>query len=102
MRPSRPSLLRGPRRRLDERLLWSRDIRFVHRLAATIVDSRVLELDSGAVLIAPAAALTDTAVTEGSAATRGQDYGLVSIDASLPEADRYLMALSAAVQASGL
>ena len=42
----------GPRRGSDERLLWSRDIRFVHSLATEVPGARALELDSGAVLIA--------------------------------------------------
>jgi EAL domain-containing protein (putative c-di-GMP-specific phosphodiesterase class I) len=89
-------------RRPEEQLLWSRDIRFVHRLASAIQGARVLELDSGAVVIGTAAALTEKATAEIASYSRLPEYGLVAVDASLPEADRYLMALSAAVQASGL
>jgi EAL domain-containing protein (putative c-di-GMP-specific phosphodiesterase class I) len=54
------------------------------------------------VLIGPAADLTDFAANRIAREARGPDYGLVTVDAELPEAERYLMALSAAVQASGL
>ncbi len=95
-------LFAHPRRRIEERLLWSRDIRFVHRLAAVAAGARVLDLDSGAVLIGPASALTDTAASDIARTAGSPDYGLTTIDADLPEADRYLTALSAAVQVSGL
>ena len=39
------------RRATEERLLWSRDIRFVHRLAMLIDGGRLIELDTGTVLI---------------------------------------------------
>lgn len=90
------------RRTPDERLLWSRDIRFVRRLAALIDGGRVLELDTGTVLVAPADALTDPAAAEVAGAAKAPEYGLVAVDASLPERDRYLVAMSAAVQLSGL
>ncbi len=89
-------------RRPEEQLLWSRDIRFVHRLASAIPGARVLGLDSGAVVIGSAAALTEKATAEIASHSRTPEYGLVAVDAGLAEADRYLMALSAAVQASGL
>lgn len=89
-------------RTIDERLLWSRDIRFVHRLATTAPGSRLLELDSGAVLIGSADQLTDLLAAKAARESREADYGLVDVDPGLPEADRYLTALSAAVQASGL
>ena len=63
--------LAQPRRAVDERLLWSRDIRFVRRLAAKIPGSRLLELDTGVVLIGPADVLDVHAanrVAEGRAA----------------------------------
>lgn len=95
-------LFASPRASIEERLLWSRDIRFVHWLASEAPGSRILELDSGAVLIGPAGVLT-----EGLAGTVAEEagrpgYGLTTIDADLPAADRYLTALSAAVQLSGL
>jgi EAL domain-containing protein (putative c-di-GMP-specific phosphodiesterase class I) len=95
-------LFTSPRRTGDERLLWSRDVRFVRWLAEDVVGSRVIELDSGAVLIASAAALTETIADGVAADSHTADYGLVTVDPSLPEADRYLMALSSAVQLSGL
>ena len=95
-------LFAPPRRSTDERLLWSRDVRFVRWLADDIAGSRFLELDSGAVLIATAALLTEAIAADVAAESNTDDYGLVTVDASLPEADRYLMALSSAVQVSGL
>lgn len=95
-------LFAAPRRSSEERLLWSRDIRFVRSLATEVPGSRVLELDSGAVLIAGADELTDALATEVADDLNAPDHGIVTVDAGLPEADRYLMALSAAVQASGL
>jgi EAL domain-containing protein (putative c-di-GMP-specific phosphodiesterase class I) len=91
-----------PRRGGDERLLWSRDIRFVRRLAAYVEGGRLLELETGTVLIGPADALTDNAVAQVADAANAPDYGLVAIDGMLPERDRYLVAMSAAVQLSGL
>jgi EAL domain-containing protein (putative c-di-GMP-specific phosphodiesterase class I) len=89
---------RGP----EEQLLWSRDIRFVHRLAAVVRDARILELDTGSVLIAPRGALTEANAAEIAGAVNAPEYGLVTVDVSLPESDRYLIAMSAAVQLSGL
>jgi EAL domain-containing protein (putative c-di-GMP-specific phosphodiesterase class I) len=95
-------LFANPRRPVDERLLWSRDTRFVHRLASVVPGSRVLELDSGAVVIGPASELTDLVAHAIAREARGPEYGLATVDAALPEADRYLTAMSAAVQSSGL
>ncbi len=95
-------LFQNPRATPDERLLWSRDIRFVHRLAAVVPHSRVLELDTGAVLIGPSAGLTDGAAARIAQDARAPEYGLVAVDTNLPPADRYLTALSTAVQESGL
>ena len=88
--------------RADERLLWSRDIRFVRRLAAYVEGGRLLELETGTVLIGPADSLTDGSPAEVADAANAPDYGLVAVDGSLPERDRYLVAMSAAVQLSGL
>lgn len=90
------------RKQDDERLLWSRDIRFANRLAQALPDARVLELDSGVAIIAPALDLSDAFAAEVARLSRNPDYGLVTIDATLPESDRYVVALSAAVQLSGL
>jgi len=86
----------------DEHLLWTRDTRFAHRFAASAGGSRVLELDSGAVVIGPSRAVTDVRAAEVAREVSTNGYGLVPVDPALPEGDRYLMALSAAVQASGL
>jgi EAL domain-containing protein (putative c-di-GMP-specific phosphodiesterase class I) len=85
-----------------ERLLWSRDIRFGHRLARSMPGARALELDSGVVVIAPVSVLTDSAAAECARVAKDPAYGLVAIDAALPERDRYLIALSQAVQQSGI
>ena len=92
----------GPRRGTDERLLWSRDIRFVHRLAAEVPGARALDLDSGAVLIAASADLTESLADDVASEWLDAVYGMATVDAGLPEADRYLTALSEAVQVSGL
>lgn len=90
------------RRGSEEHLLWSRDVRFVHRLAAVVRDSRVIELDTGTVLVAPHDALTEAAAAGVAGTVNAPDYGLVPIDGSHPSTDRYLVAMSAAVQLSGL
>lgn len=92
-----------PSRRLpDEHLLWSRDIRFVHRLASVVPGARFLELDSGAIVVGPAASLTDGAASAVANDANAPAFGIVAVDTDQGEIDRYLMALSAAVQASGL
>ena len=90
------------RRQSEERLIWSRDIRFIHRLAARVPSGRQLELETGSCLIAPAHELTDSMPGEVASDSHGAEYGLVTIDSTLPVADRYVVALSAAVQVSGL
>lgn len=92
----------GSRRPTDERLLWSRDIRFVHNLAAEVPGARALELDSGAVLIASAVDLTEALADDVASEWHDAVYGIATVDSRLPEADRYLTALSEAVQVSGL
>jgi EAL domain-containing protein (putative c-di-GMP-specific phosphodiesterase class I) len=92
----------GPRTHEDQRLLWSRDIRFAHRLAQAIEGARVLELESGTVVIGPASELTDARAAEVSAQVHSPGYGLVSLDSSLPEGERHIAALSEAVLLSGL
>ena len=94
--------LSTPRRATEERLLWSRDIRFVRRLAALIDDAHVLELDTGTTLVAPAGSLTEAMAAEVAGINKAPEYGLVLVDSTLPERDRYLVAMSAAVQLSGL
>ena len=95
-------LFNAPRHSTEERLFWTRDIRFAHRVASMGVGTRLLELDSGAVVIGPASILTDVLALDAAHEARTPEYGLVTIDTTLPEADRNLMALSAAVQLSGL
>jgi hypothetical protein len=92
----------GQRRHDDERLLWTRDIRFANRLALSVPGARVLELESGTAIIAPADELTEHLVADIARGSRSPAYGLVVIDPALPESDRYVVALSAAVQLSGL
>ena len=86
----------------EARLLWSRDIRFAHRLAAATPRCQTYELDAGIVVIGPADALTDARAAEIAAAVHSPSYGLVTLDPRLPEGERHLVALSAAVQQSGL
>ena len=86
----------------DERLLWTRDIRFANRLAEAIPDAHVLELESGTAIVAPTSELTESLAGEIARTVRNPPYGMVSIDQSIAEADRYVVALSAAVQLSGL
>lgn len=87
---------------VDQRLLWSRDVRFAHRLLGALPACRSYELDSGIVVIGPAGDLTDTRAAEIAAAVHSPPYGLVSLDPALPEGERHLVALSSAVQQSGL
>jgi EAL domain-containing protein (putative c-di-GMP-specific phosphodiesterase class I) len=94
--------LANQRRAAEERLLWSRDIRFVRRLAAQVEGGRLLELDSGTVLVGSAEALTEGLAADVAGWTNVPEYGLVALDEALPERDRYLVAMSAAVQLSGL
>jgi EAL domain-containing protein (putative c-di-GMP-specific phosphodiesterase class I) len=89
-------------RRGDERLIWSRDTRFLHRLHERVPDGRLIELASGACLIAPAESLTESLAAELAGPSGGPDFGLVPVDASLPESEKYLHALTAAVQLSGI
>ena len=86
----------------DERLLWSRDIRYAHRLAAELPTCRIVELDSGTVVLGPAAHLTDARAADVAADVHSPAYGLVSLDPSLPEGERYLAGMSAAVLQSGI
>ncbi len=85
-----------------ERLLWSRDIRFAHRLIAAVPNGHSYELDTGIVVIGPADELTDALAAQTAAANLSPAYGIVTLDAELPEGERHLVALSAAVQQSGL
>ena len=95
-------LLGAKRAEGDDRLLWSRDIRFARRLAEVVPSGQVFELDAGIVVIGPADELTDARANQVAAAVHSPAFGLVTLDANLPEGERHLMALSAAVQQSGL
>ena len=83
-------------------MLWSRDSRYVKRLRTAIPTGRVLELDSGTCFIAAAAVLPDPVAADIANRSHNPEYGLVDIDERLPEPDRYLVALSLAVQSSGI
>ena len=87
------------RRSEDERLFWSRDDRFARAVARAAPGARVLDLESGWCVIGPAAELTDALVA---GLADGRHHGLVAVDPVDPPPDRYLHALSAAVQASGI
>ena len=86
----------------EERLLWSRDIRYAHRLAALLPACRTVELDAGTVVLGPAAQLTDARAAEVAAEVHSPAYGLVNLDPALPEGERYLAGMAAAVQQSGI
>jgi EAL domain-containing protein (putative c-di-GMP-specific phosphodiesterase class I) len=86
----------------DERLIWSRDVRFLHRLHTRLPEAKLIELAAGACLIAPGEVLTDSLAGEVAGPSGGPDYGLVQVDSSLPESEKYLHALTAAVQLSGI
>ncbi|HET7678063.1 MAG TPA: EAL domain-containing protein [Candidatus Limnocylindrales bacterium] len=85
--------------RIPERLLWSRDERFVAGLADGVPDARVVVIASGAVLIGSGEGLSDAYVASRAGAI---PYGLVALDPGLPEIERYLSALADAVQQSGI
>ena len=86
----------------DERLLWTRDIRFANRLADSLPEAHLLELESGTAVIAPAFDLTESLAAETARTVHNPPYGMVMIDSTIPESDRYVVALSAAVQLSGI
>jgi EAL domain-containing protein (putative c-di-GMP-specific phosphodiesterase class I) len=91
-----------PKAAAAQRLFWSRDIRFARRLADEVDGSRLLEIDQGIVLIGPAHELTDARAAAVGALVHAPPYGIVDLDPSLPEGERHIAALSAAVQQSGL
>ena len=73
----------GPRHS-EESLLWSRDVRFIYRLAQGVAGGRMLELESGMCIIAPAAELTDVRAATVARESHSPEYGLVQVDASIP------------------
>jgi EAL domain-containing protein (putative c-di-GMP-specific phosphodiesterase class I) len=83
-----------------ERLLWSRDSRLVSRIAQKLPQARIIELaDSGWCVLADAHELTEMVVFQ---LAQTSAYGLAEVDASLPVAERYVVALGHAVHISGL
>jgi EAL domain-containing protein (putative c-di-GMP-specific phosphodiesterase class I) len=86
----------------EERLVWSRDARYIHALAVRVPGGRQIELETGSCLVAPAYELTDVVADEVARLSHRADFGLVNVDRTLPIAYRYVVALSAAVQVSGL
>jgi EAL domain-containing protein (putative c-di-GMP-specific phosphodiesterase class I) len=90
------------RQQSEERLIWSRDVRFIHTLAARVPSGRQIELEAGSCLIGPGHELTDGITAAVAHESHGAEFGLVSVDHSLPIAYRYVVALSSAVQVSGL
>jgi EAL domain-containing protein (putative c-di-GMP-specific phosphodiesterase class I) len=91
-----------PKPSAGQRLFWSRDIRFARRLAEEVPGARLLELDQGIVLIGPGTELTDARAAAIGELVHSPPYGIVDLDPSLPEGERHIAALSAAVQQSGL
>ena len=85
--------------RTEERLLWSRDERFVARVAAGAPGATHLVLASGAVIIGSGEAMTDAVVAAMAGPT---DYGLIALDMQSPPVERYLTGLADAVQQSGI
>lgn len=82
--------------------MWSRDVRFIHALAVRVPTGCQIDLETGSCLVAPSHELTDALAGEIARLHRDAEYGLVVVDHTLPPAHRYVVALSAAVQASGI
>ncbi len=95
-------LFSSQRRLEDERLLWTRDIRFANRVVRAVQGVRLLELDAGVCIVGPATVLTDQVVAHIARHAHDPEYGVVPVDSSLPERERYLRAFSAAVQMSNI
>ncbi len=83
----------------EERLFWARDDRFARAVADAAPGSHVVDIDAGWCVIGPVAALDDALVA---GIADGRPYGLVAIDRAAPAPDRYLHALTHAVQQSGI
>jgi EAL domain-containing protein (putative c-di-GMP-specific phosphodiesterase class I) len=93
-------LFGNQRRQDDERLLWTRDIRFANRLGRALPGAQLVELETGVCIVAPASVMTDHTVALMARQARDPDYGLVAVDSDLPDSERYLRAFSSAVQLS--
>lgn len=85
-----------------ERLLWSRDARFVAQLARRVAGGRLVELEAGSCLVAEADRLTDGLAAEVAGAAHDPDYGIAAVDPDRPESERYILAFATAVQLSGI
>src|SRR5918992_235216 len=83
----------------EERLLWSRDERFVRFVADRVPGATVIPIASGAVLIGGREQMTEAYVASVAGTT---PYGLVTLDLGRPQPERYLAALAEAVQQSGI
>jgi EAL domain-containing protein (putative c-di-GMP-specific phosphodiesterase class I) len=83
-----------------ERLLWSRDSRFISRVAQSLPQARVIAVaDSGWCVLDGVSELTESRVRPLAMAST---YGLVDVDPALPASERYVVALGNAVQVSGM
>ncbi len=83
-----------------ERLLWSRDSRFVAKIASRLPQAQIVELaDSGWCVLAPAGDLPEELIGELAEASV---YGVADVDPSQQPWIRYVVALGRAVQISGL
>ena len=91
-----------PRSAAPERLLWSRDIRFATRVGQATLGARILELESGMVVIGPASELTDARAAAIAEQVHSPAYGLVDLDRELEPGERHIAAMAEAVQQSGL
>ncbi len=95
-------LFSSQRRPDDERLLWTRDIRFANRLVRAVPGVRLMELEAGVCVVGAADILTDSIVAYVARHAHDPEYGVVAVDSSLPERERYLRAFSSAVQMSNI
>lgn len=85
--------------RTEERLLWSRDERFVAHVAEHVPNGLHVVIASGAVLIGSGEGMSDAVISSMSGSI---DYGLVLLDSDLPSEERYLVGLGDAVLQSGI
>ncbi len=85
--------------RTEERLLWSRDERFVAHVAEHVPNGLHVVIASGAVLIGSGEGMSDAVISSMSGSI---DYGLVLLDPDLPSEERYLVGLGDAVLQSGI
>jgi EAL domain-containing protein (putative c-di-GMP-specific phosphodiesterase class I) len=83
-----------------ERLLWTRDSKFVAQIKAHLPHAQIVELaDSGWCVLAPADDLSEDLVTQLSDTA---SYGVADVDPSQTPAARYVVALGQALKISGL